>query len=98
MNKEKENIIKKYGSSQDYLVICDHSSNNIPLRYQNLGISEKDLESHRAYDIGASDVASQLSELVDCSLVMANFSRLLIDPNRGKADPTLTPKISECKI
>ena len=98
MNKEKENIIKKYGSSQDYLVICDHSSNNIPLRYQNLGISEKDLESHRAYDIGASDVASQLSELLDCSLVMANFSRLLIDPNRGKDDPTLIPKISEGKI
>ena len=98
MNKEKENIIKKYGGSQDYLVICDHSSNNIPLGYQNLGISEKDLESHRAYDLGASDVAIQLSELLDCSLVMANFSRLLIDPNRGKDDPTLIPKISEGKI
>jgi len=98
MKKEKENIIKKNGVCEDYLVICDHSSNNIPLQYQNLGISKKDLESHRAFDLGASDVASELSKLLNCSLVMANFSRLLIDPNRGKDDPTLIPKISEGKI
>ena len=29
---------------------------------------------------------------------MANFSRLLIDPNRGIDDPTLIPKLSEGKI
>ena len=98
MKKEKENIIKKNGVCEDYLVICDHSSNNIPLQYKNLGISKKDLESHRAFDLGASDVASELSKLLNCSLVMANFSRLLIDPNRGKDDPTLIPKISEGKI
>ncbi len=98
MNKEKDNIIKKNGFYEDYLVICDHASNNIPLGYQNLGISKKDLESHRAFDIGASDVAIELSKLLDCNLVMANFSRLLIDPNRGKDDPTLIPKLSEGKI
>ena len=98
MNKEKENIIKKYGDCEDYLVICDHASNNIPLEYDNLGISKKDLESHRAFDLGASEVAIELSSLLSCSLVMANFSRLLNDPNRGKDDPTLIPKLSEGKI
>ena len=98
MNKEKENIIKKYGDCEDYLVICDHASNNIPLEYDNLGISKKDLESHRAFDLGASEVAIELSSLLSCSLVMANFSRLLIDPNRGKDDPTLIPKLAEGKI
>ena len=98
MNKEKENIIKKSGVCEDYLVICDHASNNIPLEYENLGISKKDLESHRAFDLGASEVASELSNLLSCNLVMANFSRLLIDPNRGKDDPTLIPKLSEGKI
>jgi len=98
MNKEKENIIKKMGVCEDYLVICDHASNNMPLEYGNLGISKKDLESHRAFDLGASEVASELSNLLNCNLVMANFSRLLIDPNRGKDDPTLIPKLSEGKI
>ena len=98
MNKEIENVIKKRGVCEDYLVICDHASNNIPLEYDNLGISKKDLESHRAFDLGASEVAIELSNLLSCSLVMANFSRLLIDPNRGKDDPTLIPKLSEGKI
>ena len=98
MIKERENIITKNGVNEGYLVICDHSSNNIPSEYNNLGVSKKDLESHRAYDLGASDVAFELSKLLDCSLVMANFSRLLIDPNRGKDDPTLIPKLSEGKI
>tara|TARA_B100000965_G_scaffold200764_1_gene167626 strand:+ start:42 stop:824 length:783 start_codon:yes stop_codon:yes gene_type:complete len=98
MNEEKENIIKKSGVCEDYLVICDHASNNIPLEYRNLGISKKDIESHRAFDLGASEVASKLAILLSCNLVMTNFSRLLIDPNRGKDDPTLIPKLSEGKI
>ena len=98
MNKEIENVIKKSGACEDYIVICDHASNNIPLEYKNLGVSKKDLESHRAFDLGAYEVAGELSNLLSCSLVMANFSRLLIDPNRGKDDPTLIPKLSEGKI
>ena len=98
MNKINENIIIKKGVCQDYLVICDHSSNKIPLEYKNLGISKKDLESHRAFDLGACSVATELSQLLNCNLVMANFSRLLIDPNRGEDDPTLIPKLSEGKV
>ena len=98
MLDKKNNFIKRTGSINDYLVICDHSSNNIPAEYNNLYISKKILNSHRAFDIGASEVASELSNLLECNLVMANFSRLLIDPNRGDDDPTLVPKISEGKI
>ncbi len=98
MNKKNEIIISKRGNCDDYLIICDHSSNNIPFEYKDLGVSKKDLESHRAYDLGASDIAIELSKLLDCNLVMANFSRLLIDPNRGEDDPTLIPKLSEAKI
>tara|TARA_B100000214_G_scaffold183833_1_gene132558 strand:+ start:7725 stop:8516 length:792 start_codon:yes stop_codon:yes gene_type:complete len=98
MDLDKKNIIIKYGSNEEYLVICDHSSNNIPIEYKNLGISSNDIESHRAYDLGASEVSVELSKLLNCNLIMANFSRLLIDPNRGEDDPTLIPKISEGKI
>ena len=98
MNKEKDYITTINGVYDDYLVICDHASNSIPSEYKNLGLSNKDYESHRSFDLGASDVAIELSKLLDCNLVMANFSRLLIDPNRGKDDPTLIPKLSEGKI
>ena len=98
MTIDKDFIIRIKRNCKDYLIICDHSSNEIPKSYKNLGVSNKDLESHIAYDLGASDLASNLSESLNCSLIMANFSRLLIDPNRGIDDPTLIPKISEGKI
>ena len=98
MTIDKDFIIRIKRNCKDYLIICDHSSNEIPKSYKNLGVSSKDLESHIAYDLGASDLASNLSESLNCSLIMANFSRLLIDPNRGMDDPTLIPKISEGKI
>ncbi len=91
----ESNIVFNQGPNDEYLIICDHASNKIPIKYDNLGLNKETIESHRAYDIGISDVAIALSEKLDCSLVMANFSRLLIDPNRGIDDPTLIPKLSE---
>ena len=91
----ERNIIINQGTNDDYLVICDHASNRIPNKYDNLGLNKETIESHRAYDIGISDVAYALSEKIKCPLIMTNFSRLLIDPNRGIDDPTLIPKLSE---
>ena len=68
MNVKKNYLIKIEGICDDFLVICDHSSNNIPLIYNSLGISKKDLNSHRAYDLGASDVACELSKLLQLFL------------------------------
>jgi len=98
MTLDKDFIIKKKRDCDEYLVICDHSSNIIPISYKKLGVSSEGLESHIAYDLGASDLASILSESLNCTLIMANFSRLLIDPNRGIDDPTLIPKLSEGNI
>ena len=91
----KRNIIIKEGTNDDFLIICDHASNRIPKEYGNLGIKSEEILSHRAFDIGAADVAKELSNRLDCTLIMSNFSRLLIDPNRGTDDPTLIPKLSE---
>jgi len=56
------------------------------------------LNTHIAYDIGAKEVAIHLARILNCPLVMSDFSRLLIDPNRGVDDPTLVMKISDDKI
>ena len=80
------------------MILCDHASNNIPPNFQNLGLDNKLLDSHIAYDIGAKEVSIHLSRILNCPLVMSDFSRLLIDPNRGVDDPTLVMKISDDKI
>ena len=39
------------------------------------------LRSHEAYDSGAADLASSLSERLECVGVLTNFSKLVIDPS-----------------
>ena len=69
--------------------ICDHASNHIPRKYGKLGISNSDLESHIAFDIGAKNLTINLTKKLKQSYFLSNFSRLLIDPNRKKTDKEL---------
>ena len=55
----------------------------------------EDLTRHIAWDIGAADVAEALSTSLDAPLVMAGYSRLLIDLNRPVGSATSIPEISE---
>ena len=89
---------QKENSNSNFIIICDHATNNIPDNFDNLGLSENVLKTHIAFDIGAKEVAVHLSNILDCPLVLSDFSRLLIDPNRGIDDPTLIMKISDNNI
>ncbi len=77
------------------VLLCEHASRFIPGRYHGLGLGGADLERHIAWDIGAADVAQELSVLIDAPLVMAGYSRLLIDLNRPLSSATSIPVISE---
>ena len=76
------------------LIVADHASNFIPDEYNNLALSQELIESHIAYDIGVKQLSLKLSEKLKAHLVMGNYSRLLIDLNRGIMDPTLISSIS----
>lgn len=78
-----------------WLILCDHASNRIPPVFEGgtLGISDEDMARHIAFDIGAAGVALRLAERLDAPAVMSNFSRLVIDPNRGEDDPTLIRRL-----
>ncbi len=77
------------------ILVCDHATNIIPPQYRNLGLSDDQLSRHIAYDIGVEGVTRQLSELLNVPAVLSRFSRLLIDPNRGRDDPTMVMRISD---
>ena len=64
------------------IFLCDHASNYIPKSYDKLGLSTKDLNSHISWDIGARELCVNISKALGQSYFYANFSRLLIDPNR----------------
>lgn len=64
------------------MLICEHASHFIPPAFNGLGLSDKDLLRHIAWDIGALGLAKAMAILLDAALVHANYSRLLLDINR----------------
>jgi len=80
------------------LFVCDHASNRLPESYRTLGLVPELLETHIAYDIGAGTVARALAEEFGATAILARWSRLLIDLNRGADDPTLVMKLSDGSV
>ena len=50
---------------------------------------------HIAWDPGARAVTLSLARRLGAPAVLSRFSRLLIDPNRGRDDPTLIMRLSD---
>jgi predicted N-formylglutamate amidohydrolase len=83
-----------------WLITCDHATNTVPpeINGGDLGLAREDMERHIAYDVGAYEVAKHLGQLLDAPVIASNFSRLVIDPNRGEDDPTLLMKLYDGSI
>jgi predicted N-formylglutamate amidohydrolase len=83
-----------------WLVTCDHATNRVPVEVGggSLGIAAEDMARHIAYDVGALGVARALGVLLESPVVASDFSRLVIDPNRGEDDPTLVMKLYDGTI
>jgi predicted N-formylglutamate amidohydrolase len=80
------------------LLLCDHAENTIPPAYGTLGLTAEDLGRHIAYDIGAAGVTERLALALRAPALLTQYSRLLIDPNRGRDDPTLVMQLSDGRV
>jgi predicted N-formylglutamate amidohydrolase len=83
-----------------WVVSCDHATNTVPQAVNNgtLGLCDDEMARHIAFDPGAAGVAVALAAALDSAAVLSNFSRLVIDPNRGEDDPTLLMKLYDGTI
>lgn len=81
-----------------FIFLCDHASNVVPEAYGSLGLEASEFDRHIAWDIGAAGVVRGLATHFQAPAVLARYSRLLIDLNRGVDDPTLIMKISDGAI
>lgn len=80
------------------LLVGDHASNALPPVYGTLGLPEASFSRHIACDLGIAALAADLSAALNAPAILAGFSRLLIDPNRGEDDPTLVMRLSDGEI
>lgn len=83
-----------------WLITCDHASNRVPpcIGGGSLGLPDADMHRHIAYDIGAAAVTRALADALGAPAVLSNFSRMVIDPNRGLDDPTLLMKLYDGSV
>lgn len=65
------------------IVSCEHGGNRIPRQYAGL-FEAADVDTHRAYDLGALAVARRLATRLHAPLFFATVSRLVVDLNRSR--------------
>ncbi|MEL6587202.1 MAG: N-formylglutamate amidohydrolase [Pseudomonadota bacterium] len=86
-------ILNPTGPSR-WVMTCDHATNRVPDAVGGtLGLPDADMARHIAYDVGAAGVTRALSETLNAPAILSDFSRLVIDPNRGEDDPTLIMRL-----
>lgn len=76
--------------SPEILFTCEHAGNKIPAFYNpHFAGADDILNSHRGWDPGAAELAECLSDSLHAPLILYEFSRLLIEPNRFEHHPKL---------
>ncbi|NMG40132.1 N-formylglutamate amidohydrolase [Chelativorans sp. ZYF759] len=80
------------------ILIADHARRDLPDEYASLGLPAAEFDRHIAYDIGVEPVTTGLAQMLGVPAIMATYSRLLIDPNRGEDDPTLIRQLYDGTI
>lgn len=78
-----------------FVFACDHAGRTIPRRLQRLGLPNHETDRHIAWDIGIGEVGRHVSSLLDATLVLQTYSRLVIDCNRDPSLPSSIPEISD---
>ena len=82
-------------SDCELIITCEHASANIPLEYNNLGLSDADFDCHIARDKGAKEITKLIAEKLNCFAILGKYSRLLIDLNRKKDEAELIVETSD---
>ena len=83
------------GTERRLIIACDHASRTIPRSLGTLGLEDRHLEDHIAWDIGAAEVARMLCRRLGCVAVLGTYSLLVIDLNRYLDDATAIPPLSD---
>ena len=77
------------------LVICDHASNRVPRSLKGLGIQKGDLQRHIGWDIGTEDIGKYIGKELNMPVILASYSRLVVDLNREPHHSECMPEVSD---
>lgn len=83
VSDEPATLVENADGESDVILICEHAGRLLPGFIGSLGVDDKTMLSHIAWDLGAAALSRLLSELLDAPLVMQRYSRLVYDCNRS---------------
>lgn len=69
-------------SDSPFVILVDHAGRVIPEALGRLGLSEAELSTHIAWDIGVEGVSELLAARLGAFMIAQTYSRLVIDCNR----------------
>jgi predicted N-formylglutamate amidohydrolase len=72
----------------ELVMFCDHAGRAFPKALGTLGLGQRELDQHIAWDIGIAGLGRRLARSLDAPFFMTAYSRLVIDCNRHLDDPT----------
>lgn len=87
--------VERAQGTSAFVLTCDHAGRKIPRKLANLGLSEHELSTHVVWDLGVAELGRRLSTHLDAFLILHNYSRLVIDPNRPPTASDSIPVLSE---
>lgn len=73
-------------SDRPILLVCDHASCRFPEALGDMGLDPFARRCHLAIDIGAAGVTERLSDSLNATAILCNYSRLVVDCNRELLD------------
>lgn len=83
------------GGCSPFLLLGDHAGRAIPRRLDRLGLDDRELARHIAWDIGVEGLGVRLTRRLDATFVRQTYSRLVIDCNRALGSEGSIPAISD---
>lgn len=87
--------VLRAGSKSPYVIVCDHASNKVPASLKGMGLKKSDLQKHIGWDPGTADIGRYLSQKLNAPAILAQYSRLVVDLNRGHTNKDCMRAVSD---
>jgi predicted N-formylglutamate amidohydrolase len=78
-----------------FVLAADHAGRLLPASLGTLGLTQAELETHIAWDIGIAGVTEQLASALGAFMILQVYSRLVIDCNRPLGAHSSIAELSE---
>jgi len=81
------------------IITCEHAGNRVPNALRDCFTDSAILSTHRAYDIGALQMARIIAKILEAPLLYTTITRLVVDCNRSiGSDELFSEFTKDCNI